>query len=196
MSNTESKTEDGKVQGSVLSSVFKQNDETIKAMLVERIKGKMKLGQKLSNDEKEFLRKNAPNLYEKAIKIEKEREEHRQALNNCKTKEEARRLHMEKCLQIQMETKAASSDKDGPDLDAVEFMAMRMAAVVCEFSEFAQSSEYEDKPNEYEQKQDSENQNKHKFKKNKLMQNMLSNYEPNNVPQPKGNSWNITLKLA
>jgi len=76
-------TKNDKING---NSFFKQNDELMKATTLDRITGKMKLGKRLSHDEKEYLRKHAPGLYAKAIKIEEEREEHRRALKIAKQK--------------------------------------------------------------------------------------------------------------
>jgi len=130
-----------------------------KAKRVEEIKNKMKSGKRLSFEEKEFLRVNAPDLYEKAMKIEKERDEFRRALEKCKTKEEAQRLQAAKALELQTEAQAMSCKlKDGKERDENEFMAMRMMAIFDEYADFTKSKEYAEKPNEYEEnKEESEN---------------------------------------
>jgi hypothetical protein len=152
---------------SSVSSFLKANSDRLKAKALEDVKNKMKSGRRLSHDEKEFLRIHAPDLYEKAIKIEKERDEFRRALSNCKTKEDAWRVHSLKTLELQVK---------GQD---VEFVAMRMMAILDEFADFIKSEEYEDIPSEYEnndeesgeESEEIENSGKNgksKFKKAKL----------------------------
>ncbi|MCL2283244.1 MAG: hypothetical protein FWC26_08000 [Fibromonadales bacterium] len=162
-------TENNKIQK---NNFFKQNDEMVKAATLDRIVGKMKTGKRLSHDEMEYLRKHAPGLYTKAVKIEKEREELRQALRNCKTKEEAKRVQAAKALQLQAEAKAVHNNKDGSSPEDLEFIGMRMMAMFDEFAEFVKSSEYEEMPNEHEidDEEQGEHQNKRKFKKSKALQ--------------------------
>jgi len=107
------------------------------------VRTKMKLGRKLSYDEKVFIKINAQDLYERAIKVEEERDEFRRALANCKTKEEARRLQITKSMELQTETK----NKD--DLEFVTTRMMRIMGILDEFSSFAKSEEYGELPNEY-----------------------------------------------
>jgi len=134
-------------------------NDWIKAKRIEDIKNKMKSGRRLSYEEKEFLRIHAPDLYEKAIKIEQERDEFRRALEKCKTKEEARRLQTSKSLELQTEAQALSGDsKTGKDQGYSEFIAMRMMAIFDEYADFTKSKEYDEIPNEYE-KNEEENEN-------------------------------------
>jgi len=55
----------------------------------------------------------------------------------------------------------------------LEFISMRMMAMVDEFAEFVKSSEYDDMPNEHELNDEEENKHQHKrkFKRNKHLQN-------------------------
>ncbi len=167
------------------SAFLTPDNDWIKTKRIEDIKNKMKSGRRLSFDEKEFLRVHDPALYEKAIKIEKERDEFRRALANCKTKEEAMRLKTSKSLELRTEAQAMSCKfKDGQEKDDSEFIAMRMMAIFDEFADFVKSEEYKDIPNEYEkddeESEDTEN-NEHtgksgkskkpKFKKVKLTLN-------------------------
>jgi hypothetical protein len=166
---------EGKTGESGLAAFFKQNKEASKTRILQQIVGKMKMGKKLTHDEMEFLRINDPALYEKAVKIEKEREEFRRALRNCKTKEEAIKVHTMKALQLQAEAKAVRDNKDGSNPTDFEFIQMRMAAMTDEFCEFAKSKEYEELPYEHELEEDEvqndDNENKRKFKKIRFLQN-------------------------
>jgi len=133
------------------SASSKLNNDWIKTKRIDDIKNKMKSGRRLSYDEKEFLRIHAPDLYEKAVKIEKERDEFRRALSNCKTKEEAMRLKALKCMELKTELEAMSCKlKGGEKQGDEEFIIMRMMAVFDEFADFIKSEEYEEIPNEYE----------------------------------------------
>jgi len=100
------------------------------------VRNKMKLGRKLSYDEKVFIKINAQDLYEKAMKVEEERDEFRRALANCKTKEEARQLQITRSTELQTET------KNSGDLEFITTRMMRIMGILDEFSSFAKSEEY------------------------------------------------------
>ena len=119
------------------SAFLKKSNEVKKATALECITNKIKFGKKLTRDEMEFLKIHNPELYLRAAKIEKEREEYRNALRNCKTKEEARNLHIITAFQPKMES----------DLKM---------ALFDEFTEFLKSSEFEELPNERELDDESE----------------------------------------
>jgi ABC-type transport system involved in cytochrome bd biosynthesis fused ATPase/permease subunit len=175
------------------SKDVKRADDWFKNKRIDDIKNKMKSGRRLSHDEKEFLRIHAPDLYEKAMKIERERDEFRRALAKCKTKEEARRLQTAKALELQTEAQAMSCKfKDGGK-DESEFIAMRMMAIFDEFADFVKSKEYADIPNEHEENDEEieniiensgkdEKSKKSKFKKAKATSNeeiVLNSYKLN-----------------
>jgi len=116
---------------SVFSEFLKKNNEAKKAATMECITNKIKFGKRLTHDEMEFLKIHNPDLYARAVKIEQEREEYRNALRSCKTKEEARNLQMIRTLQ--------------PKLDSDIKMAL-----FDEFTEFVKSNEFEELPSEQE----------------------------------------------
>jgi recombinational DNA repair ATPase RecF len=118
----EEKSEDGKL-------------DCIKAKKLGDVRNKMKLGRKLSYDEKAFLKIYSSDLYEKAKKIEEERDEFRRALTNCKTKEEARRTQIKKSMELQME------QKNEDDLEFITTRMMRMMGILDEFSNFSKSKD-------------------------------------------------------
>jgi len=158
----------------------KRADDWIKAKRVEDIKNKMKSGRRLSHDEKEFLRINAPDLYEKAMKIEKERDEFRRALEKCKTKEEASRLQAQKAMELQTEAQATSVKfKDGKERDEAEFIAMRMMAIFDEFADFTKSKEYAELSKESDEIKE-ENEENEEDNEN-IMENSEDDEENENV---------------
>jgi len=111
-------------------SAMKSNEsegDWLEARKLEGVKNKMKLGRKLSFDDKVLLKIRAQDLYEKAIQIEEERDEFRKALSNCKTKQEAQALKTSKSDELQTEAKSNGN---------LEFTNMRIMAVLNEFSCF------------------------------------------------------------
>ena len=130
-----------KKEENTITSLIKQNEETQKTETMQRIDRKLKTGKKLSVAEMDYLRKNAPDLYAKAVKIETEREEYRRALSRCKTKEEAEQLHTEKTMMLLAESSAVAGNPYIPKerkQELLEFTAMRAAALNNEFYEHMQ----------------------------------------------------------
>ena len=62
---------------------------------LERIRHKLMAGGRLTAEEKAFLRRYAPALYDLAMAMERERAAYEERLKNCRTKEEADRIMME-----------------------------------------------------------------------------------------------------
>ena len=107
-------------------------DAENKQQRIEALRNKLKSGKKLSSSEMEFLRENSPELYEKAVKIMKEREDYARRLRNCKTKENVRRLQMEKSQQLSAEAKSISSEE----------LQMKISAMFDEHTSFLKKPEY------------------------------------------------------
>jgi hypothetical protein len=131
-----------------VSAPRRQESDEERGKKLRAIAGKMQAGKKLSPVEMEYLRENAPEWYAKAKQIEKEREEYRRALENSKTKDEARLLHTQKMSQIQTEVKAASANKYSEK--EIPFIMMKAAAMVNESVDFTSSDKYGELPNEHE----------------------------------------------
>ena len=90
---------------------------------VEDMKSKLRSGGKLSPKEKEFLAKNAPDVYRDVIEVEKEREAFSARLRSCKTKQEAESVKMSQITQI-----LASTTKEKSDLGMIRIAQMDAAA--------------------------------------------------------------------
>ena len=145
-----------------------QEDKAAIAKRTQEIKNKMKSGLRLSFDEKEFLRVHNTALYEKAIAIEKERDEHRRQLARCKTKDEVRRVQLLKSSQLQTDSKNATED--------YETTQMRIMAISNENTAFTNSKDFEELPNSELEKE------KRKSKKSKfggVYQNAMETYLQN-----------------
>lgn len=81
-------------QHGVVSQMKAMQEAKAKRYSVEGLRNKLLMGKKLSGDEMEFLRENAPELYQKAVRVATERQDYERKLKNCKTKEDVRRLNM------------------------------------------------------------------------------------------------------
>ena len=147
--------ENDKTKKSV-SGNFLQSNDFIKTTVMQRVDLKMKSGKRLTHDEMEFLKVHAPDKYIKALKIEKEREEYRKALQNCRTKEDVRRVQAVKAMQLHEEASAIPDKNSAQGKEDLEFLAMRLAALLDEFSEFVKSGEYDELP----EKSDSDEEEK------------------------------------
>ena len=75
-----------------------------------QIRQKLRQGQKLSAADKQYLKDNAPDLYEKATRIEERREALARALQRAKTKDEALRAVAQANIAVLAEMKAGGGD--------------------------------------------------------------------------------------
>ena len=96
-----SKTKQSDLQGT---------DDTRSANREGRIRQKLRQGQKLSAADKQYLKDNAPDLYEKATRIEERREALARALQRAKTKDEALRAVAQANIAVLAEMKAGGGD--------------------------------------------------------------------------------------
>lgn len=120
---------------------------------IATIDGKLKAGQKISDDELEYLRVNCPDLYKKAMETAMEREQYRKELENCKTKEEVERLNTNKMQRFLSETKTIRSNPNiplGKKVELLEQITRRMMAVKGEHVAFTGSPRYTALPREEE----------------------------------------------
>lgn len=96
---------------------------------VEDMKSKLRSGGRLTPQEKEFLSKNAPDVYSEVISIEKERDAFSVRLRACKTKQEAESVKMGQVTQI-----LASTNKENADFGTIRIA--QMDAAVAELGSF------------------------------------------------------------
>lgn len=90
---------------------------------VEDMKSKLRAGGRLSPQEKEFLAKNAPDVYRDVIEVEQEREAFSARLRACKTKQEAQSVKLNQVTRI-----LASTNKDKADLGLIRIAQIDAAA--------------------------------------------------------------------
>lgn len=100
---------------------------------------RMQSGQDLSPGELDYLRNNAPDVYDKAIAMAKERESYQEELRLCKTKEDVRLLHLAKIAPIFAKAKDAAARGDLATVQAAGAEASVLAAI---FEKFTATKEY------------------------------------------------------
>lgn len=111
--------------------IEKQQKQKEISKKVSDIRTKLKAGKKLSAKEMRLLREHAPDLYKKAEAVQQERKNFKEALKNCKTKDEVQRLFSQK---MELSMTVAKQDQE-----LGEYMA---AAMQDEHTNFAKSDDY------------------------------------------------------
>lgn len=109
---------------------------------------KLSLGQGLSASEMEYLRCNNPELYAKAEKIAREREDYKRQLKRCKTKDEVHRTRMRKMAAFLSEFRIARDCGSGSDVADIQ---TRLSHNSDEHVNFINSPEYQKLPWESEE---------------------------------------------
>lgn len=144
---------------SLIERMQEQIEQTEKSNTRTSIDTKLRMGKDLSNDEMEWLRKNAPDLYEEAVKIREEKKEYKRRLQRCKTKEDVSRLNAEMNQRFLAEAKAIKNNPNIPqeqkraELDKI---ARRASSIQSVHMEFVASKEYQELPTEQELREEKE----------------------------------------
>lgn len=96
----------------------KEQDNTGKH--TESIRGMLKAGKKLTFEEMHYLQKHAPDLYEKAVKADQERQLYEGALRQSRTKTEAQALYNHKLTMLAGEFKSRDPEETGMRMNAIQ----------------------------------------------------------------------------
>lgn len=118
-------------------SVFDMDDsakEERNSYELNRIKGKLYSGKKLTAKELIYLRDNAPELYLLAMKLKREREAFESKLRNAKSKEEVQDMYITKVGGINLDGRGTSDN------------SARINAIQDAFQEFKESELYKKLP--------------------------------------------------
>ena len=97
-------------QPNKLTSSALQKTQKADANREMQIRQKLRQGQKLSATDKQYLKDNNPDLYEKVARIEERREALARALRNAKTKDEARRAVAQANIAVLSEMKSGGGE--------------------------------------------------------------------------------------
>lgn len=98
----------------------------------ESLRAKLKAGKELTPSELEYLKVHDPDLYSKAMTVTQEREAYKSSLRQCRTRNEAVKLHG------QALTRVLHGIKNGDPDEAI----MRANAIQDTHRQFLQSDEY------------------------------------------------------
>ena len=116
------------------------------------IKSLIGAGKRLTNEEKEYLRKHDPGLYSQALAIEDEQRSFKSSLNRCKTKDEANWLYFTKIGQYADETRRTYSGTAScaEKTSHMQFIGARAAATQETYRNFRADGKYSRLPTEQE----------------------------------------------
>lgn len=147
---------------------FKEDMERMrKNKRISEIDTKLKGGSELTSEELEYLRENNPELYKEAMEIARERDSYRKQLRECKTKEEAERLKVNKINGYLSEAKRISGSAcipKGRKGELLEKLMKRLMGIQSEHIAFVESAEYKELPREEELEQESRSRKKKEAK--------------------------------
>jgi len=130
-------------QSAMLNATFTEAQSQADAVRMSTIDMGLRCGRKLSFGELEYLKKNNPDLYAKAVRIAKEREDYEKNLRYCKTKKDVLSVRMNKIASFMMELGAAS---ERGDYAAVEEIGLRAMSINEEHTAFVNSKRYQQLP--------------------------------------------------
>ena len=123
----------GQKSEAVSNNSFKATNNSEADMRLTAIVNKMGSGEDLSASDLSYLHENYPEIYSKAVRLANEKREYEAALARCKTKEEARMLHVNQLSKVKKDIDAGVSPEQ-----ALETLAMVKGV----FHEFTKTVKY------------------------------------------------------
>lgn len=126
------------------ATLMQQASDEMKSKQISAISYKMKSGQKLTGSDLEYLKAHAPQLYTEYLKIVAEREQYKEELKKCKTKDEVNNLNTMKVQEFmsQIHSVEGSGMSAGAKQAAMDRIQMHMANIQNEHQAFVQSTRY------------------------------------------------------
>jgi len=121
---------------------------------IQAIYYKVQTGKKLSAKEMEYLQKNDPEVYAKALSIQEERKAFERDLKRCKTQEDVQRLKLTQVSQSLSQVNEISNNPVIPLEKKLQYAMLenaKVTAIAEETAKFVRSGEYEKLPTEAEQ---------------------------------------------
>lgn len=153
MRKADPKMEKGTKEERQIARFYEDAERMRESNVISTIDGKLQAGQKITDEELEYLRVNSPDLYKKAVEAAMEREQYKKALEKCRTKEDVERLNSNKMQGFLSETKAIRGNPNipqGKKLDLLKQITRRMMGVQSEHIVFTSKSQYANMPREAE----------------------------------------------
>ena len=136
-----------------LQDFREQAEQMRKSQKRANIDAKLAAGEELTPEEIEYLRQNNPQALKDYEDTQRERENYKRALRNCRTKEEVERLKYTKMGQFMAEAKKISSNAcipKGKKVALLKRILQQATAVEDEHKEFLKTSRYASLPTEEE----------------------------------------------
>lgn len=136
-----------------LQDFREQAEQMRKSQKHANIDAKLAAGEELTPEEIEYLRQNNPQALKDYEDTQRERENYKRALRNCRTKEEVERLKYAKMGQFMAEAKKISSNAcipKGKKVALLKRILQQVTAVEDEHKEFLKTSRYAGLPTEEE----------------------------------------------
>ena len=136
-----------------LQDFREQAEQMRKSQKHANIDAKLAAGEELTPEEIEYLRQNNPQALKDYEDTQRERENYKRALRNCRTKEEVERLKYTKMGQFMAEAKKISSNAcipKGKKVALLKRILQQATAVEDEHKEFLKTSRYASRPTEEE----------------------------------------------
>lgn len=121
---------------------------------IQTIYYKVQTGKKLSAKEMEYLQKNDPEVYAKALSIQQERKAYERDLKRCKTQEDVQRLKLSQVSQSLSQVNEISNNPVIPLEKKLQYAMLenaKVTAIAEETEKFVRSGEYDKLPTEAEQ---------------------------------------------
>lgn len=136
-----------------LQDFREQAEQMRKSQKHANIDAKLAAGEELTPEEIEYLRQNNPQALKDYEDTQRERENYKRALRNCRTKEEVERLKYTKMGQFMAEAKKISNNAcipKGKKVALLKRILQQATAVEDEHKEFLKTSRYASLPTEEE----------------------------------------------
>ena len=136
-----------------LQDFREQAEQMRKSQKHANIDAKLAAGEELTPEEIEYLRQNNPQALKDYEDTQRERENYKRALRDCRTKEEVERLKYTKMGQFMAEAKKISSNAcipKGKKVALLKRILQQATAVEDEHKEFLKTSRYASLPTEEE----------------------------------------------
>jgi hypothetical protein len=127
-----------------LRAIGAPSEEKPNTMRLQFITQQLQTGKKLGGADMEYLRKHNPELYAKAQSIQAEREDYERALRRCRSKEEARLLHVGRVSSVMSGSGVGGASAHG-EVTAGEGL-MRLSAFNSEYDSFCRTVRYKKLP--------------------------------------------------
>ena len=143
-----------KQQEAKKSPLLEELEKARKESKMSAITNLLRMGKRLTPEEKAYLRQHAPDLYHQAVSVEAERDAYKKALQSCRTKEAADRLH--RAINYRFAAEISHISKSNMPADskqkAVNFIEYRFAACGEAYREFTSEGRYSRLPSEFDLK--------------------------------------------